>query len=283
MRKLNINVPKIAEIEITNECNLNCVFCPREKLFNIGAMDYLLCQKIISRLSSDKYEGIYLCGLGEPLLHGHLMEIIKYAKRKGLRVGISTNGLLMDSKIREQFIDSRVDRVDINFPSLKREIYEKMCLGSRFNQVKRNIDSLLDAKSNIQVRINIVVTNLNLKEESKIIQYWSRRKALVNLVPFADRGKPANHFSSLRPKSSVNKRIFDYFCSANPVFCCSFLFDNYTFIGWDGYEYACPVDLNKRFKEKFFLSPLDALRYKEKRKLRFWKTKLCRDCRKMAA
>lgn len=95
--------PKFAQIEITNTCNLNCKMCPREFLkVEHKHMEMKVYKQII-----DKLKGVYLVtltGWGEPFYYEKIFECIKYAKKKGLRVKLTTNGILLnDEKIKKIF------------------------------------------------------------------------------------------------------------------------------------------------------------------------------------
>ena len=80
-------------VEITNNCNLACKFCPhnkREPKF-ISMDEYKI---ILSKLEGyTKY--LYLHVLGEPLLHPLINDLINEASRT-YNVNITTNGYLID-------------------------------------------------------------------------------------------------------------------------------------------------------------------------------------------
>ena len=80
-------------LEITNICNLNCLFCPktdREKA-------YLTIEEF--NTLTDKLRGeinfLYFHLMGEPLLHPRLTEFIGIAREKGFVPIITTNGTLL--------------------------------------------------------------------------------------------------------------------------------------------------------------------------------------------
>ena len=80
-------------IEITNNCNLDCSFCiknKREKLF-IDIKDF---ETILNKLKGyTNY--LYFHIMGEPLLHPHINELIDLAS-KDFNINITTNGFLID-------------------------------------------------------------------------------------------------------------------------------------------------------------------------------------------
>jgi len=80
-------------LEITNNCNLNCSFCIKNKR-KPKFMTYDEFKSILNKLESHtKY--LYFHILGEPLLHPNINEFIDYASNK-FKINITTNGYLID-------------------------------------------------------------------------------------------------------------------------------------------------------------------------------------------
>ena len=83
-------------VEITNVCNLSCVFCPgtgREKRFLTPEEFRLMAEKLRGHT---RY--LYFHVMGEPLLHPQLPELLTIAGGSGFRVCITTNGTLLPEK-----------------------------------------------------------------------------------------------------------------------------------------------------------------------------------------
>lgn len=80
-------------IEISNICNLNCIFCPgttRDK--RIMSVDEF---SVITDKIRPFTEYIYLHVMGEPLCHPEIGKILETAGEKGFKVIITTNGTLL--------------------------------------------------------------------------------------------------------------------------------------------------------------------------------------------
>jgi MoaA/NifB/PqqE/SkfB family radical SAM enzyme len=80
-------------LEITNICNLDCLFCPktaREKRSLTPEEFDVLTDKL-----RGKIKFLYFHLMGEPLLHRHLPEFIVQAREKGFIPIITTNGTLL--------------------------------------------------------------------------------------------------------------------------------------------------------------------------------------------
>ena len=81
-----------AYVEITNICNLDCSFCPKnsrpKRFMTVEEFDSITEQ--IAPLTNT----ICLHLMGEPLLHPSISEIFAICNQKGLKVHLTTNGTL---------------------------------------------------------------------------------------------------------------------------------------------------------------------------------------------
>ncbi len=129
--------PKRAQIEITNRCNLSCRMCPRRSLNLIDAdMEIDAFFKIIDKLSPIKE--ITLSGWGEPLLHPQLDKMIEYCRKKGKKIKLTTNGLVLDRKGIESLL--KIDEVAFSVDEVSSK--GEAPLGHRHNAVFTNIKAL---------------------------------------------------------------------------------------------------------------------------------------------
>lgn len=80
-------------VEITNQCNLSCNFCPKTS----RETKYIKLEEFQHILSEIKpyTDHIYLHLMGEPLLHTKLKELLQESEKAGLKVNITTNGTLI--------------------------------------------------------------------------------------------------------------------------------------------------------------------------------------------
>ena len=80
-------------LEITNRCNLDCVFCPKTT-----RPKHMMSDDEFEALT-DKLRGkvkfLYFHLMGEPMLHPHLPAFIGRAREKGFIPVLTTNGTLM--------------------------------------------------------------------------------------------------------------------------------------------------------------------------------------------
>lgn len=114
-------------IETKSSCNMKCRFCPYPIIKNKKSeLSSAEVYKIIDSLDPDDdlFDCIYLHGFNEPLLDPRIFDFIKYAKSRGHKVQITTNGLLFNSeKIRSDLIESGPTRIRISLQTLNENIF----------------------------------------------------------------------------------------------------------------------------------------------------------------
>ena len=100
-------------LEITNICNLDCLFCPKtareKKLLSPEDFD-----RLTDRLKG-RVQFLYFHLMGEPLLHPHLPQFITMAREKGFVPVITTNGTLLSKA--KNVMDASPHKVQISLHS----------------------------------------------------------------------------------------------------------------------------------------------------------------------
>ena len=94
-RKENIpKFPFLVDVELTNHCNLKCIFCGQQAMTRPKGFMSENFKKIVNECSQYNTP-IRFIRWGEPFLHPNIIEFSKYVKSKGLLLHITTNGLAM--------------------------------------------------------------------------------------------------------------------------------------------------------------------------------------------
>ena len=85
---------------ITNDCNLTCKHCLFSSGSNKKRLDLDLYREAIDSLSEDEHFSHSEIGFsgGEFFIHPDWREILLYARNKGFRCGIVTNGTLLSNE-----------------------------------------------------------------------------------------------------------------------------------------------------------------------------------------
>jgi radical SAM protein with 4Fe4S-binding SPASM domain len=82
---------------ITRRCNLKCIHCYSDSDAREypGELNWEQCQGVIDDLAGYGIPALLLSG-GEPLIHPRFFDIASYARQKGIKLTLSTNGTLID-------------------------------------------------------------------------------------------------------------------------------------------------------------------------------------------
>jgi MoaA/NifB/PqqE/SkfB family radical SAM enzyme len=103
-------------LEITNQCNLACAFCPphRRASRSLSREEFTL---IVSRLRG-RARSLYFHLKGEPLLHPDLGAFIPIAAAAGLPVSLTSNGTLLESRLNDLAGQAGLARLNLSLHSL---------------------------------------------------------------------------------------------------------------------------------------------------------------------
>lgn len=125
------------DIEPTTGCNFRCTMCQVSSPdFVSKNMDINLFKKVI--VENKQLIKIKLQGMGEPLVHKHLIDMVKFAKNYGIATEIVTNGSLLNEQNINLLIDSRLAKLTISIDGSTKETFEKIRVKSNFNDVIKN-------------------------------------------------------------------------------------------------------------------------------------------------
>lgn len=158
-------------VEITNNCNLSCNFCIKNKR-NIKYMTLSDFKKILTKLNGyTKY--LYLHVLGEPLMHPKINEFINEAS-KNFYVNITTNGYL----IKNIADNKNIRQLNISLHSFDTKY--KISLEDYMDNIFYVVDKL---KNNTYISFRLWVKNKYSNEIIKLInkRYNSNIKKVDNI------------------------------------------------------------------------------------------------------
>ena len=166
---------------ITNRCNLRCLHCYASANSDVRELTTEQCFQILDSLAEFKVPLILFSG-GEPLLRDDIFEIAGYAKKKGIKSVLSTNGTLIDRDVAENL---RVfEYVGVSLDGLA-------STNDRFRGVEgayeRAFNGLLKASEVVLSGIRFTVSKYNYRDVLPLIKMAREndipRFCLYHLVP----------------------------------------------------------------------------------------------------
>ena len=162
-------VPLVMSWNVTRECNMKCSHC------YINATDNKLKNELTTTEAKALIDQIYevsrpllILSGGEPLLRGDIFELIKYGSTKGLKMGLGSNGSLIDEKVARKLKDSGIATVSISLDSHIPQQHDD------FRGVTGAWEKAVDAikalrKNNVLVQVNTTLTQQNYSQIDDIM------------------------------------------------------------------------------------------------------------------
>ena len=177
--------PDCVQIDLTNNCNNNCIACWCNSLLlgdkAISAevkkqtLDYGFVIKLIDSLRSMRTWELYFSGGGEPLMHPGAVDIICYAKSRGFTCTLHTNFTLVDDNILDKLEKANLDYLVVSLWAATPQMYVKTHPNKTeedFIRIKTLIKSINEKKrAGPRVRIYNVISNVNYKEIIQMAEF----------------------------------------------------------------------------------------------------------------
>jgi radical SAM protein with 4Fe4S-binding SPASM domain len=209
----------------------------------------ILYKKIIDDAVKMGITEVSISGYLEPLLDKFLIERIKYAKHKGMRVGFSSNGtLLMQNDHLGDILNSNLDWIAFSVDGATKETYERIRLGAKFEDVVEGVGKLIQKKAEMhlstpEIHLNCCVQAENYDEVN------TQRHKFYEVFKGADvfefgavstRGNEGERLprdSDFETPTKNRKRIYPCYTLFNYIYCLS-----------NGTVALCCIDYDGKFR-----------------------------------
>lgn len=175
--------PLHLDIEVTSYCNLACPMCPRTHRVELGKwqnkmMKFDTFKKIIDEGAKKGLKAINLNNFGESFYNKKIIEMIEYAKSKGvIDIMLHTNGTVMDENLAERIVKSGLDRIIFSLDSITKEIYEKIRVNAKFEDTVKKVKTFYKIREKLNsykpvIRISMVRMKENDHEAKDFENFW---------------------------------------------------------------------------------------------------------------
>jgi MoaA/NifB/PqqE/SkfB family radical SAM enzyme len=91
--------PLVVEFDPTTACNLGCPECISGSLLGAGGFSSSAIDDILASFVELGVKAVVLIGGGEPMMHPRIEHIINYLYENNIHIGITTNGLFIESHL----------------------------------------------------------------------------------------------------------------------------------------------------------------------------------------
>lgn len=230
-------------IEATSRCNLNCKMCFRNSWVDEtqADMNNETFDKIIESINKlADLHTVMFAGMGEPLVHKNIGNMILQTKKTGKYVSVLTNAFLLDKRMSDALVDVGLDELWISIDGFDRTSYEKIQRGAMFDRLCENILYFSKIRRTCKLGFTFVMMEENIAEVKKLNDFADIFSAdEINLsycIPSYpverehsayDFNYPVGKMRRLRTKA---KKAHNF---------CPFIEENVCFVKWNGDVCPC--------------------------------------------
>ena len=204
---------RTVHLNLTNKCNLKCIYCYATERTNapnvLGFNDYIKIVDSINNLA--KNVEIVLTG-GEPLLASYALALAEYAKKKGNKLHLLSNGILMNDD-NVNGISKTFDLIKISLDGDTPEIHEFHRGKGSFIKTMRAIDLLVQNKAPLKIAMTVTRKNI-----SNIQSMTNRFGSLLTFAPLFKAGR-AKENKRLSITGTEYYRALSSMKGVNPLDC----------------------------------------------------------------
>jgi len=145
----------VTELDLTNNCNNKCPACVGKNHVK-AELTWNEIKAISKGLYNLNSKGVILSGGGDPLLHPDFTEAVKLLKSYKMRIGINSNGLLLDEK-KATVIAENCDYFRISLDAGDETLYKQThgIDGDAFKKVINNIKMISEIKRKLKSNLSL--------------------------------------------------------------------------------------------------------------------------------
>jgi len=198
-RKKLLALPRYVQLEPTSRCNQECIMCPRNEAdydSDFGDMSYENYLRVLDEIPT--IENMQINGLGEPLLHPRIFDMIKEAKRRGITLSMNSNVIWVDTpKKAQKLVESGLDILKVSMDTTDSKVYDEIRQSDTYDKAVAAVKLIVQArgcKHEPQIWFNSVILQQNYKDIGNILKLGSELG--VDLVRF----KPVDTFDIYKDK-----------------------------------------------------------------------------------
>lgn len=189
MTAVNGNI-RHADFHISYTCNRSCPFCSEAVRLQESRVEFIPAATVIEKLDSLNERGIksVLFTGGEIFLHPGLRDIVNAAAKLSMHVGLSTNGVCVDSDLFDS-IAPKINLLQVSFHASNAQLYDEITgQPGGFDKLEAFIKHAKKHVKKMYFMANIVMTRQNaagiLDAVKQICSYEMFKMILLsNLAP----------------------------------------------------------------------------------------------------
>jgi len=206
--------PMMVVLSFVYACNARCPNCPyNNSEIRLTYKDALFMPESVFKKIADEcgQYGAYLriSGGGEPMLHPQAVELMVYAKEKGAKIGLITNGSRFTEENLTTLIKARIDVIEFSVDAADEETYAWVRPGLDWAKLNHNVRLAVKLRNKFQAETRIIVSVINQQgvDVEAAERYWSKLVDNVQIRKYLTWGYNDNKSADSTPYLPPEERI----------------------------------------------------------------------------
>ena len=181
--------PMMLVLSFVYPCNAECPHCPytnsniRDTYKDVPYMPEEIF-KAIADEAGPHQAYLRISGGGEPMLHPKVMTLLPYAKEKGCRIGLITNGSVLTEKNSLILLEAGIDMIEVSVDACDEDTYAVVRKGLKWDKLLRNVRRLIKMRNDMGSPSKIVVSGVNQQgvDLDAVEKFWREEIGIDNFI-----------------------------------------------------------------------------------------------------
>jgi hypothetical protein len=165
-----LKYPQDVCIELTSACDADCIMCPRRSMSRRhGPMEFGLFCKIVDQAIDMGVPMLSLNGYGEISTLKNYREYLAYIRGRSsdITISVNTNGMRMNEQMARDYIDFRVNVVNITIDGARAETFESIRKYLKLEQVENNVRQLIALRKQRKKTLPLVSVGMMVMQQNR--------------------------------------------------------------------------------------------------------------------
>ncbi len=189
-------LPERLVVEVTTRCNLACPGCVKHTQgwgHGDGHLDPAVLQAL--RPLVEGCQTLILSGIGEPLLHPRLVDMVAWARQWNprARIGFQSNAMLVTAELARELVEAGIDTVAVSLDAVEEGLLSVLRPGATVEGIARALAMLAEAARaqgrRLRLGAEVVLSVANLEHLPDILLWCGRHGVqfvlLSHRIPYA--------------------------------------------------------------------------------------------------
>jgi radical SAM protein with 4Fe4S-binding SPASM domain len=172
--------PMMCVLSFVYVCNAHCPNCPYtnsniRQEYSDRPLMHADTFKIIADQCGPHQAWIRLSGGGEPMLHPQAVELIEYAKSKGARIGLITNGSRFTEDSIQRLLACGTDMIEFSVDAADPDTYGLVRPGLDWERLVSTVESVVKLRQQMGSPTKIIASGINQEgvDIDQVEAFWS--------------------------------------------------------------------------------------------------------------